>query len=158
MNEPIERSYRELITQINKIIANPPAMRDEKLQKICDLLTEKIDVFDWAGFYLVHPEEERELILGPFSGEPTEHTQISFGQGICGRAADSNETFVVQDVEEADNYLSCSPKVKAEIVAPVMKDDSFAAELDIDSHTENSITDELRFMVEEIGAIVARIF
>jgi GAF domain-containing protein len=158
MNDTNEKSYRQLITQTNKIVAGADSSRDEKLQEICNLLTDKVDVFDWAGFYIPHPDEDRQLILGPFSGEPTEHTQISFGQGICGQAADSKQTFVVQDVEKADNYLSCSAEVKAEIVVPVMKGSSFAAELDIDSHTENSITEELRFLVEEICVNIAELF
>lgn len=132
--------------------------RDEKLQHICNLLAEKVEIFDWVGFYLVDPEGDRELVLGPYVGESTEHVRIPFGTGICGQAADTLETFVVQDVNEASNYLSCSIHVKAEIVVPVIKEGTFVAELDIDSHTKNSITEAHRKMLEEICDIVAKIF
>lgn len=132
--------------------------RTEKLQRICKLLNEQVDVFDWVGFYLVDPDAERELVLGPYVGEATDHTRIPFGKGICGQAAESLETFVVQDVSLEDNYLACSVDVKAEIVLPVMKGEKFVAELDIDSHTRNSITEEHRAMLEEICDIVAQLF
>ena len=49
-------------------------------------------------------------------GEPTDHTIIPFGKGICGQVAVSNENFVVPDVQAQDNYIACSITVKAEIV------------------------------------------
>jgi GAF domain-containing protein len=150
-------NHQQLIKTVHEIITDSAANRDEKLQRICDFLADKIEVFDWVGFYLPDPDAEEELVLGPFVGEDTEHTQILFGEGICGQAAASKKTFVVQDVEEADNYLSCSAKVKAEIVAPVMKDSRFLAELDIDSHQKDFISDELRELVEEVCEITAEI-
>ncbi|HYW35039.1 MAG TPA: GAF domain-containing protein [Balneolaceae bacterium] len=153
----IKISSDKLIKRIKEIVYRG-SDRNEILQEICDILEREVPVFDWVGFYLVDPEAERELILGPFVGEETEHRRIPFGRGICGQAAESNETFVVQDVSQADNYLACSLKVKAEVVVPVMKDSSFVAELDIDSHTQNSISEEHRAMLEEICDIVAEIF
>lgn len=144
--------------EVQSIIQHEHLKRDEKLQAICNLLYQTVDRFDWVGFYLVNPEAERELVLGPFTGESTEHTRIPFGKGICGQAADSHQTFVVQDVAEADNYLACSTEVKAEVVVPVMKQGNFVAELDIDSHTKNAITKEDREMLEEICDITAEIF
>lgn len=147
-----------LTEQVTKIVNNPDTERDEKLQEICRLLSDEIEVFDWVGFYLVDPEADRELVLGPYVGEPTDHTRIPFGKGICGQAAETNETFVVPDVSKADNYLSCSIHVKSEIVVPVKKDGKFVAELDIDSHTRDSITEEHQKMLEEICDLTASLF
>lgn len=149
--------HKDLVGEANKIVAGT-GTRDEKLMKICELLDAHVEVFDWVGFYLVDPDAERELVLGPYVGEATDHTRIPFGKGICGQAAESLETFVVQDVNQEDNYLACSIHVKAEIVIPVMKGDTFAAELDIDSHTQNSITKEHQAMLEEICDIAAQLF
>jgi L-methionine (R)-S-oxide reductase len=132
--------------------------RDEKLQQICELLDREVDQFDWTGFYLDVPEEERMLELGPFVGEPTDHTRIPYGTGICGQAAETLETFVVQDVSQADNYLACSVDVKSEIVVPIMKGDTFVGELDIDSHTKDAITPELTTLCEEICKDLSKIF
>ncbi len=147
-----------LTEQVAKIINKPDIKRDEKLQEICQLLSDEIEVFDWVGFYLVDPEADRELVLGPYVGEATDHTRIPFGKGICGQAAETNETFVVPDVSKADNYLSCSIHVKAEIVVPVKKEGEFVAELDIDSHTRDSITEEHQKMLEEICDLTAELF
>ena len=124
--------------------------RNEKLQAICKQLDERVDVFNWTGFYLVASDEERMLELGPYVGEETDHTRIPFGSGICGQAAETLDTFVVQDVSKANNYLACSLDVKSEIVVPIMKENNFVGELDIDSHTLNAITPELQELCEEI--------
>ncbi len=132
--------------------------RNEKLQQICELLDREVAVFDWTGFYLDVPEEERMLELGPFVGEATDHTRIPYGTGICGQAAETLETFVVKDVSKASNYLACSIDVKSEIVVPIMKGDTFVGELDIDSHTRDAITPELKELCENICSDLGRIF
>lgn len=147
-----------LLSQVKKTVDNPAKSRDEKLQDICRYLADEVEVFDWVGFYLVDPEAERELVLGPYVGEETDHTRIPFGTGICGQAADTEETFVVQDVSKAENYLACSVDVKSEIVVPVMKEGKFVAELDIDSHTKDVMTKQHRKLLEEICDIVASLF
>lgn len=157
MNTAGHTLHKDVVSETKKIVAGPGS-RDEKLQRICELLDSSIDIFDWVGFYLVDPDAERELVLGPYVGEETDHIRIPFGKGICGQAANSLETFVVQDVSLEDNYLACSTEVQAEIVIPVMKEDAFVAELDIDSHTKNSITEDHRKMLEEVCDVVAEIF
>lgn len=151
------KDTKDLLIQVKQIVEKPGGNRDKKLSKICQLLFDEIEVFDWVGFYLVDPDADRELVLGPYVGEPTEHTRIPFGEGICGQAAETNETFVVQDVSKADNYLACSVHVEAEIVVPVRKKGEFVAELDIDSHTRNSITADHRKFLEEVCIIVSEI-
>ena len=56
------------------------------MQRIVELLSERIDYYNWVGFYLVDNKDKGLLTLGPFVGEPTEHEKIKFGQGICGQA------------------------------------------------------------------------
>jgi GAF domain-containing protein len=158
MNIEVFQEHRILLSQIKKTIDNPNKSRDEKLQAISEYLADAIDVFDWVGFYLVDPEAERELVLGPYVGEETDHKRIPFGTGICGQAAETNETFVVQDVEQEDNYLACSIHVKAEIVVPVKKNGEFVAELDIDSHTKDSLTEGHRKLLEEVSDLVTPLF
>lgn len=158
MNDTLFQEYRILLSQIKKTVDNPEKSRNDKLQDICQLLADEIDVFDWVGFYLVDPDADRELVLGPYVGEATDHTRIPFGTGICGQAAETNEIFVVQDVSKEDNYLACSVEVEAEIVVPVRKNGEFVAELDIDSHTRNSLTDEHRELLEEICNIITPLF
>jgi len=139
-------------------IINSSTARQDKLQKIAELLNSEVEVFDWTGFYLSSETEERMLELGPFVGEETDHTRIPYGTGICGQAADTLDTFVVQDVSEADNYLACSVDVKSELVVPIMKNGKFVAELDIDSHIKNAITDEHKNLCEWICKELETVF
>ncbi|MGC8611228.1 MAG: GAF domain-containing protein [Athalassotoga sp.] len=99
---------------------------------ICRYLYDNVPYYNWVGFYLV--DGSRTLKLGPYVGEPTIHTRIAFGEGICGQAAETMKNFVVQDVSKEQNYLSCSPSVKSEIVIPLIKHGKIIGELDIDSH------------------------
>lgn len=154
----VEKGYEPLLEAAQNIAGREGRSRDQKLGEIVALLAREVEVFDWVGFYLVDPNAERELVLGPYVGEATEHTRIPFGTGICGQAADTHETFVVQDVSQADNYLACSAHVKSEVVVPVMQEGTFVAELDIDSHTKDAITPEHQEMLEEICNIVAPLF
>ncbi len=121
-----------------------------KMQELCDMLREIIPHYSWVGFYLTLPDD-RTLVLGPFSGEPTEHTRIGFGTGICGQAAERRETFVVQDVSREENYLSCSLRVRSEIVVPIFRKERVVGEIDIDSHTKEPFTHEDTMFLEELA-------
>lgn len=128
-----------------------------KLQQICDLLESQVSYYDWVGFYFKNGDKE-ELKLAQFSGEPTEHKIIPFGKGICGQVAVSNKNFIVQDVSEQENYISCGWKVKSEIVIPIFKNKENIGQIDIDSHSVNPFTDQdeelLEFVCEQVSKIV----
>jgi GAF domain-containing protein len=103
------------------------------LSRTAELLRESIPHYDWVGFYILDPHADM-LILGPFSGNPTEHTHIPVGKGICGQVAVNKKSMIVQDVTEQTNYIACSLDVQSEIVVPILKNELFIAEIDIDSH------------------------
>ena len=127
-----------------------------KLQAICNHLMYSIDHYDWVGFYFKNGNK-KELKLAQFAGEPTEHTIIPFGKGICGQVAVSNQNFVVQDVAEQDNYISCGWQVKSEIVIPIFVNDENIGQIDIDSHTKNPFTEKdvalLEFVCERVAKL-----
>jgi len=145
----MDKDYHHLLKQTEDLIEDRKS-RESCLAEISRLLADTFSKFDWVGFYLVDGTQENELVLGPYVGDPTEHTRIAFGQGICGQAADTKATFVIADVNQEDNYLSCSPSVKSEIVVPIFKDNDIVGELDIDSHTINAFTEEDRAFLEEV--------
>ena len=129
--------------------------RDETLERICGLLKNEVPHYNWVGFYLVDPDAKRELVLGPYVGAPTDHTRIPFGKGICGQAAATETTFIVQDITLETNYLSCSPDVRSEIVVPILKGDRVVGELDIDSHALAPFTDGDQAFLDAVCARVA---
>ncbi|GGK41090.1 MULTISPECIES: GAF domain-containing protein [Flavobacteriaceae] len=127
------------------------------LQNMCNLLKQEIEYYDWVGFYFKNGDKN-ELKLAQFAGEPTEHTIIPFGKGICGQVALSNQNFVVQDVASQDNYISCGWKVKSEIVIPIFVNNNNVGQIDIDSHSVNPFTKDdenlLEFVCEKIAEIL----
>ena len=131
--------------------------KSEKLQGICDFLENQISYYDWVGFYLKNGDKE-ELKLAEYTGEETEHTIIPFGKGICGQVAVSNENFVVQDVAEQDNYISCGWKVKSEIVIPIFVNGQNVGQIDIDSHTANPFTGQDEELLEFVCKKVATLY
>jgi len=139
--------------KINKIVIEQTTV-NTKLQDICDLLKSEIDYFDWIGFYFKNGDKE-ELKLAQFSGKPTEHTIIPFGKGICGQVALSNQKFVVQDVNEQENYISCGIDVKSEIVVPIFKNGFNIGQIDIDSHQRCPFTKQDEELLEFICNRVA---
>jgi L-methionine (R)-S-oxide reductase len=128
---------------------------DTRLHKICTLLNSTLLGYDWVGFYLVDPTQEKMLKLGPYVGSPTDHVFIPFGKGICGQAAESLATFVVPDVSKESNYLSCSLTVKSEIVLPLIHEGVFLGELDIDSHVIDRFQVEDQALLEEMCLLIS---
>jgi GAF domain-containing protein len=147
-----KKIFDALLKKIKEIVKTKIDSK-EKLLKVCELLKDNVPYYNWVGFYIAD-DEKKELYLGPYVGEPTEHTRIPYGRGICGQAADRKETFVVQDVSKETNYLSCSIKVKSEIVVPVFKGDKVVAEIDIDSHKISPFTKEDQEFLEQVAGIV----
>ncbi|WP_285268671.1 GAF domain-containing protein [Kaistella rhinocerotis] len=147
----------EIKKRLSIILESPTNDLNDKLQKVCQLLDQEIPYFNWTGFYFKNGDKN-ELILGPYVGAETDHTIIPFGKGICGQVAVSNETFVVPDVHEQDNYLSCSIDTKAEIVVPIIKNGENIGQIDIDSHTLDPFTDEDREMLEWLCDEIAKIY
>jgi L-methionine (R)-S-oxide reductase len=154
--EGVMAPFGALVDRVAGIVDGPLG-RDDKLQAICRALWERVPHYDWVGFYLVDGDA-RELVLGPFEGEPTEHVRIPFGRGICGRVAVSKAPLIIQDISKETNYLACSLKVRSEIVVPIFRAGEMVAELDVDSHATSPFTDEDREFLENVGRIVSRLF
>jgi len=129
---------------------------EETLQVICDYLRSNINYYDWVGFYFKNGDKQ-ELKLAQYSGKPTEHIIIPFGKGICGQVALTNKNFVVQDVSEQNNYISCGIAVKSEIVIPIFKNGENIGQIDIDSHQKSPFTKEdeklLEFVCEQVATL-----
>lgn len=150
-------TFEELKPKVDDILTNVHTLRDEKLHKICFLLSENIDYYDWVGFYFRNGDKE-ELVLGPYVGEKTDHTVIPFGKGICGQVAVSNKNFVVPDVSAQDNYIACSMTVKSEIVVPLFVNGENIGQIDIDSEVLDAFDEADERFLEYVNAGVAKLF
>jgi GAF domain-containing protein len=148
-------SFENLKPEIEKIISQKNLDINHRLTEVCELLQTSVDRYDWVGFYFKNGDK-RELILKAFAGEPTDHTIIPFGKGICGQVAESNQNFVVDDVTAQDNYIACSINVKSEVVIPLFVNGENIGQIDIDSHTKNAFSKEDEDFLAWVNAQVSR--
>jgi L-methionine (R)-S-oxide reductase len=101
------------------------------MQQVVDFLQKHFRQYNWVGIYVV---QNGVLVLGPWRGkEATEHTRIPIGRGVCGSAAQSGNTEIVDDVSKDNRYLSCFLSTRSEIVVPIKKGIKVVGEIDIDS-------------------------
>ncbi|NNC49669.1 MAG: GAF domain-containing protein [Flaviramulus sp.] len=149
-------NFEQLKPQVETIVLNTGKTVKERLLSLCELLEKHVNHYNWVGFYFRNGIKE-ELVLGPYVGEPTDHTVIPFGKGICGQVAISNQNFVVPDVSAQDNYIACSITVKAEIVVPIFVDGKNIGQIDIDSNTPDPFTDADERFLEFVCAKVTKI-
>jgi len=116
------------------------------------------DRYDWVGVYLL---EDDHLSLHNYIGEPTEHTRIAVGHGVCGTAVAENRDINVPDVRALDNYIACSVGTRSEIVV-LIRDPSTGrvyGQLDLDSDREAAFTEadevELKRIADWLGGLLS---
>ena len=127
------------------------------MQAMVKLLHDRMLKYNWVGFYLLEPGAQPPmLVLGAFEGAMTPHTRIPLNQGICGAAASSGQTVVVDDVSKDPRYLACSLETKSEIVVPVFVHGRVVGELDIDSHFPAAFTREHQELVQHCAMLVGK--
>ena len=146
-------------SSVFELIANVVNSQSEGidiLRSVTEVLYRNVDHYDWVGFYLAN-RSDRTLSLGPFTGESTEHTEIGYGEGICGQSASTEQSYIVQNVAAEENYLACSPKVQSEIVVPIFCDGHFVGELDIDSHEKNAFTEGDKHFLQRVAKLIAHL-
>ena len=125
------------------------------MQSMVKLLHDRVLKYNWVVFYLLEPGADPPvLVLGAFEGAMTPHTRIPLNQGICGAAASSGHTVVVDDVNRDSRYLACSLETKSEIVVPVFVHGKVVGELDIDSHFPAAFTSEHQALVQHCAQLV----
>lgn len=116
------------------------------------ILFDQLTDLNWAGFYLY---EDGQLVLGPFQGKPA-CIEIALGKGVCGTAAQKQETVVVPNVHEFPGHIACDCASNSEIVVPIVKDGALFGVLDIDSPSLNRFTEEDKVGLEKFVEILKR--
>lgn len=153
---PVADRVEELRKQVSEM-ADSAVSAQELMQKMAKLLHDRMLKYNWVGFYMLEPGAQPPmLVLGAFEGAMTPHTRIPLNQGICGAAASSGQTVVVDDVSKDPRYLACSLETKSEIVVPVFVHGKVAGELDIDSHFPAAFTSEHQHFVQYCAQLVGK--
>lgn len=151
---PIARRIEEIRDELTELARAVPSAQ-ELMQAMAKLLHERMLKYNWVGFYMLEPGAKPPmLVLGAFEGAMTPHTRIPLNQGICGAAASSGQTVVVDDVSKDPRYLACSLETKSEIVVPVFVHGKVVGELDVDSHFAAAFTSEHQDLVQHCAGLV----
>ena len=147
--------YSALFKNCIEIVNNYSFDKTIVLDKICSLLKEKIDFYDWVGFYFFD-EKRKKLVLISFAGKPTDHTEIPIGSGICGQVAETSKSLIIDDVSKEKNYISCDIEVKSEIVVPIFVNDENIGQIDVDSRKINAFDKNDEIFLKQINELISK--
>jgi GAF domain-containing protein len=146
----------EVRNEIQELAESAPTAQD-LMRRMVKLLHDRMLKYNWVGFYMLEPGARPPvLVLGAFEGAMTPHIRIPLNEGICGSAASSGQTVVVDDVNKDPRYLACSLETKSEIVVPVFAHGKIVGELDIDSHFPAAFTPEHQELVQHCAMLVGK--
>jgi L-methionine (R)-S-oxide reductase len=153
---PVTTRIEEVRNEITLLAQAVPTAQD-LMRGVCKLLHERMLKYSWVGFYMLEAGAQPPvLVLEAFLGAMTPHTRIPLNQGICGAAASSGKTIVVDDVSKDHRYLACSLETKSEIVVPIFVNKKVAGELDIDSHFPAAFGAEDQKLVQYCAEVVGK--
>lgn len=127
--------YRQLALQLDALLAEDSNWITN-MSQMSAFIFQMLPELNWSGFYLVNPDKADSLILGPYQGKVA-CVHIPFGRGVCGAAAATLETQLVEDVHQFDGHIACDAASQSEVVIPVVVDGQLRGVLDIDSPITN---------------------
>ncbi|KKO98263.1 GAF domain nucleotide-binding protein [Trichoderma harzianum] len=110
---------------------------------------------NWAGFYVLDPTASEQLILGPFQGKVACQT-IKFGKGVCGTAAATKTTQLVEDVEKFPGHIACDSESQSEIVVPIVVGDKVVAIIDVDCAVLNGFDETDKKNLEQLADLLSK--
>ncbi len=148
----MENKENGLLLLNQQLVALLGAERDwlVNLANSAALLFNQLPDVNWAGFYLYR---EKELVLGPFQGQPA-CTRIPIGKGVCGSAARDRITYLVPDVDQFSGHIACDQASRSELVIPMLLRDQLLGVMDIDSPLRGRFDQIDRKYLEEFTEIV----
>jgi len=147
--------HQELLQEFRQFAATA-ATASALMTHISQRLHDQMARYNWVGFYLVDTADPGVLVVGPYVGSFSPNARIPINKGLCGAAATTRQTVVVNDVANDPRYLSGSEIVKANLVVPILAKNALVAELDIESYFANTFTKSEQAFAEEIGALVGK--
>lgn len=128
--------YAEVMEEILAVVDGEPN-RTARMATVASMLHDAFDAFFWTGFYVVDEDKRAvgtdELVVGPYQGT-LGCLRIPFGRGVCGAAAATGQTQVVEDVHAFPGHIACDSRSASEIVVPVRDGEGrLIAVFDVDS-------------------------
>ncbi|MBU4198190.1 MAG: GAF domain-containing protein [Alphaproteobacteria bacterium] len=110
--------YAEVEAEVLAVLEGEPNLT-ARMATVASMLADAFDDFFWTGFYVVAPDKADELVVGPYQGT-LGCLRIAFGRGVCGTAAATRTTQIVEDVHAFPGHIACDSRSASEIVVPVL--------------------------------------
>lgn len=127
-----DAAYVQAAKEIAAVVEGEPN-RVARMATVSSILSQAFDSYFWAGFYVVDADRPGELVVGPYQGT-LGCMRIPIGKGVCGTAAASRKTMIVEDVHAFPGHIACDVRSNSEIVVPVLdRDDRLIGVFDVDS-------------------------
>lgn len=146
-------TYTNIAKEIAAVIDGEPSMIARYATAAC-LLDQAFDYFFWTGFYLVDPDKDAELVVGPYQGT-LGCLRIPYARGVCGACATEGKTIIVKDVHAFPGHIACDSQSNSEIVVPVFDaNGKLCAVLDVDSTEVGSFDEDDKIGLEVICALL----
>ena len=124
--------YARVAEEIEAVLDGEPNLV-ARMATVAAMLAATFEHYFWTGFYVVDPDRPDELVVGPYQGT-LGCLRIAFGRGVCGTAAATGQTQIVEDVNAIPNHIACDARSQSEIVVPVRDaDGKLIAVFDVDS-------------------------
>ena len=142
--------YRDLIAAVDAITSGEPDAV-ANMANVVALIWEHVPGLNWAGFYRL---VGGELVLGPFQGKAA-CIRIAVGKGVCGAAAATLETQLVEDVHAFPGHIACDAASQSELVVPVVHEGRLLGVLDLDSPHPARFDAEDAAGMEQICTLIA---
>lgn len=128
-------AYLEVESEILAVLDGEPDIV-ARMATVASMLADAFGDYFWTGFYVVDPQRERELVVGPYQGT-LGCLRIAFGRGVCGTAAETRQTQIVEDVHAFPGHIACDGRSESEIVVPVFdRAGELIAVFDVDATTK----------------------
>ena len=147
---PKSELYRDLVSAADAITSGEPDTV-ANMANIAALLWEYQPDVNWTGFYRML---DGELVLGPFQGKAA-CIRIPLGKGVCGTAASTGETQLVEDVHAFPGHIACDANSASELVVPVKRDGTVIAVIDLDSPSLNRFDADDAAGIETLAKILS---
>lgn len=142
--------YRDLASALDALTADEPD-GIANMANGAALIWQYLPDLNWAGFYRLVGDE---LVLGPFQGRAA-CIRIPVGKGVCGTAAATRETQLVDDVFAFPGHIACDAASRSELVVPIVCDGAVIAVLDLDSPNPGRFDAEDAAGCEALAALLA---
>ncbi|MFN3582553.1 GAF domain-containing protein [Phenylobacterium sp.] len=141
--------YAAVAQEIAAVLEGEPNLT-ARMATVASMLAASFDHYFWTGFYVVDPAKGDELVVGPYQGT-LGCLRIAFGRGVCGTAAATGKTQVVEDVHAFPGHIACDSRSASEIVVPVFDGEGrLIAVLDVDSEEKAAFDETDRTWLETI--------